>query len=393
MIEEKSIFDTVIGTLKRSLDEDLEAKINKICELQIQQDSIIIRRNDDEISVQGSLSAIIELDTRLKEALKTSKLSSFCTSKALTDQEFTELQATNVEKIKNREDRLPILHCHHCSFETKRPNHLQKHVQKHSKITAIVSCNDCDFKCLRECDLAKHKLRNHNQEKPKKLSKNSMKKKEINLLECSICNYKTFKSSMMTRHFSKHQAKKKNHQEKTQKMMLSKQPDFLKQCSICEYSTFKTSNLARHKRIHSDERKHKCLTCGLSFKRSDTLTNHLATHGTGLKFCDICAKVCRSQNHLNDHKATHSDERNFLCHICGMTFKTKATKNMHLRNVHEKSQLQKTLDLNQVDEEDVDHEPVIYTLDLAPDDAGLENNLQYLINDSGSFIISSASEI
>ena len=30
-----------------------------------------------------------------------------------------------------REEKLPFLTCEHCSFQTKRPNHLAKHMRKH----------------------------------------------------------------------------------------------------------------------------------------------------------------------------------------------------------------------------------------------------------------------
>ena len=82
----------------------------------------------------------------------------------------------------------------------------------------------------------------------------------------------------------------------------------------------KLSNYLRHQLIHTNERKHTCITCGVSFKQSETIKQHLSVHGLDAKFYQTCGKIFRTQNQLDDHKL-----RNFLCHICGMDFKTETS--------------------------------------------------------------------
>lgn len=73
---------------------------------------------------------------------------------------------------------------------------------------------------------------------------------------------------------------------------------------------------------------------------------------------------------------------------CGQKVASIQSLTRHLRTFHADKE---TFDINDQEEEvDNDEEPVIYTLDLDQEgqNASLENNLQYLINESGSLIIS-----
>merc|ERR1712051_825545 len=80
------------------------------------------------------------------------------------------LNTTGERKTVCREEKLPILTCKRCSYKTKRPNHLEKHMKKHGILqeNSVVKCDQCQFRCLRTCDLAKHKRKKHSSPSTKK---------------------------------------------------------------------------------------------------------------------------------------------------------------------------------------------------------------------------------
>uniref|UniRef100_A0A3Q4HCL7 POZ/BTB and AT hook containing zinc finger 1 n=1 Tax=Neolamprologus brichardi TaxID=32507 RepID=A0A3Q4HCL7_NEOBR len=95
-----------------------------------------------------------------------------------------------------------------------------------------------------------------------------------------------------------------------------------------------------------------CGTCGKAFTEASRLKNHEAQHGAssglhgGLALdngrkrertrrhvgCDICGKVFRDVYHLNRHKLSHSGEKPYACHVCGLRFKRKDRMSYHVRS-------------------------------------------------------------
>ena len=126
---------------------------------------------------------------------------------------------------------------------------------------------------------------------------------------------------------------------------------------------------------HQDNELFPCGSCGKAFTEASRLKNHEAQHGAsnavvnnvsespssegGVSHsqtsvmdngavtlesnrkrerirrhvgCDICGKVFRDVYHLNRHKLSHSGEKPYECHICGLRFKRKDRMSYHVRS-------------------------------------------------------------
>ncbi|XP_062608414.1 zinc finger and SCAN domain-containing protein 12-like isoform X2 [Saccostrea cucullata] len=240
--------------------------------------------------------------------------------------------------------------CQNCSFKSKRASHFRRHLKLHDKISDLFACKLCSFKTIRQSTLRKHEISH-----------------SIDLVKCKQCPYVTDSEALLSRHVNfKHSNKKRHYkkQKNTECMYtcadcgetistLSKYSQHLKlhnpgasaeeftfQCDQCDYKTKRKEHFNRHKMNHSSYRPHLCDTCGMAFKRSDTLSQHKQVHlekvQRKLNFvCQICNKGFRSKCHLAEHMAMHSNSRQYLCDICGASFKTKSCQLKHVKNIHQ----------------------------------------------------------
>ena len=86
------------------------------------------------------------------------------------------------------------------------------------------------------------------------------------------------------------------------------------------------------------ERKVQCASCDNMFKYESELKVHVKRIHLKIKdfFCETCGESCSSKSNLNDHLATHPENK-FPCYMCGVKLSRKINLIKHMKNLHIKS--------------------------------------------------------
>ena len=112
-------------------------------------------------------------------------------------------------------------------------------------------------------------------------------------------------------------------------------------CHTCG-KTFNTSSKLRchEKRVHQripivlSEKKHICEVCGLSFQFNKYLRKHTLKHGEKNFVCETCGKRFETNYKLKMHQECHSEQRPYVCKICGSAYKRHRNLLSHEQEVH-----------------------------------------------------------
>jgi len=87
-----------------------------------------------------------------------------------------------------------------------------------------------------------------------------------------------------------------------------------------------------------------CGHCGKTLSSRRACIEHEATiHGDvsnapNWKKCDHCPKIFLNDKFRQDHMTVHSDLRQYQCHLCAKTFKTKSNLSAHMGNMHDSNE-------------------------------------------------------
>ncbi|XP_045119882.1 zinc finger protein 652-A-like isoform X2 [Portunus trituberculatus] len=295
-------------------------------------DSCLENINNDCCNVNKSRQQVDEVDMTMKDEV--------------FDQQETFKETEELQDPQNSNQVKFKFSCKICSYKSTRENHFIKHMQLHEKGLALYRCSECNFVSIRASHLRRHKMSHALQvlhchlcaytcDDQKLLTKHVRVKHHTpkqpspsdNMFECEECEYKT----------SWHYAFQKHQRTHTSSKVV-----VMHSCPQCHYKTVRREHFLRHiKNVHQNYRPFLCDICGKAFKRQDALKQHHVSHYQNLAqvgpygfVCHICQKVCRSAAYLKEHMATHSEERSFLCEVCGASFKTRSVQRNHVQTIH-----------------------------------------------------------
>ena len=172
------------------------------------------------------------------------------------------------------------------------------------------ACNLCDYKCISNSDLQKHKKGVH---------------LKIKDLKCNLCEYTCSDNANLHRHIKAIHSKIKNFE-----------------CKDCEYKCSNNSDLQKHiKQVHTKIKDFECKDCEYKCSNNSDLKTHTETVHLNIKNkeCNECKLKFYSNSHLNEHiKAVHKKIRDFICSETECKFKCSTNSDLtsHIKAVHKK---------------------------------------------------------
>ncbi|XP_044727324.1 zinc finger protein 470-like [Chrysoperla carnea] len=210
---------------------------------------------------------------------------------------------TNIYDLKRHKFKRSTLQCQRCDKSFKDRCSLKKHTKEvHSRIEKYVTCHICGRSITKKC-LQNH-LETHNEHRDK--------------VKCDICSKELSQQSLQNHIRQVHGDQKaiRNHL-----------------CNICGFAARKPSDLQRHLLIHSTERPYACDRCEKTYRRDDSLKQHIShVHLNERKYqCKFCSQAFYERRHLVHHERRHTGEKPHKCEVCGKAFAQKTALITHTK--------------------------------------------------------------
>ena len=195
-------------------------------------------------------------------------------------------------------DRTASVQCPECNKDLKK-NNLMDHLRMHTGDKVFV-CRLCHRGFISSVTLRRHLLGHFGCQD----------------CTCEICGKSYKKQSTLEQHLTIHQMEKAGEQ----KMHI---------CDVCGQSFYFEHQLLQHSRRHQD-RKFKCTFpgCHWKFVFKNELSYHLRSHSQEKPYlCDICGYAASTKIRLQRHNVTHTGERKYHCEYC--TYKAGNSTHLH----------------------------------------------------------------
>ncbi|XP_059082286.1 zinc finger protein 70-like isoform X2 [Tigriopus californicus] len=125
------------------------------------------------------------------------------------------------------------------------------------------------------------------------------------------------------------------HPTSTKGKRIPKKEGKLEDCKVCGKSYPTTYLYSRHMLSHSDQKNFKCHVCEKDFKSTQDLKIHIKVHGTFEEkythCCELCGKRFTQRSNLDSHLRVHSGYKPYNCDFCEKTFSQKGNMEEHRR--------------------------------------------------------------
>lgn len=257
------------------------------------------------VTVNHTTKTSINEDEKIKKGNATDDS---CDTDKYTIDELSENKQTRLHSEKTNKSFM--------TSEKKRRSFVRNYIRKGEKFICKV-CNDCfqSYKHFTSHFRSSHgqlAAFRHSNRKPTecvwcgkafpsaKMCLDHIKECEENKrMQCQICKIHFSELTEVDEHILSH-------------------TDFELSCKQCSKAFTNPLYLHNHLLRHADVRNVQCEHCGKCVNGGRTLKVHLKTCNKDHNLpCPHCDKMFKTRNGLKFHMSVHSDERPFVCHICG----------------------------------------------------------------------------
>lgn len=229
--------------------------------------------------------------------------------------------------------------CEECNYETSIKSSFVKHVAAHAENQMV--CNKCQKSFKSRSGLKLHLQKHY----------------EDDLHKCTVCDFKTPQKANLIKHLAtKHKKGQDGEDLKMNKAcelcsfvcvadhllkahMLRKHTskDHMKfKCTHCDYASVERAALNKHVRFkHTNERPFLCGVCGFSTHTHSAMSRHKRGHSQAKPYvCDTCGAAYADRKRLRDHQLAHTGSLPFDCDFCGFSSRRKDNLQAHIRRLH-----------------------------------------------------------